>query len=328
MKTYKNLYDNFISEDNFKLAYHNAKLGKKSQAQVKQFMANEDENLENLRQRVLNGLYTTSPYRVKKIYEPKEREIFILPFQDRIVQHAVMNILKPIFTNLLTENCYACIENRGQMRAVNKCSEYVRKYKYCLKCDIRKFYPSINQRILSNKLHRIIKDYKFMKIVDDIIFSYKGGYNCPIGNFCSQWFGNYYLSFLDNFVLHTLKIGAYERYCDDFMLFSNSKEELKNALNKIEKFLWQELELKFSKAQIFNTKQGVDFCGYRSFGKYVLVRKKTARRIIRRFKHELITKERYASTCGWLKHACASNLQTFLDTILEFKTASVERNKI
>lgn len=146
--------------------------------------------MEAIRQEVINGEYHTSDYRVKTIYEPKQREIFILPFKDRIVQHAVMNILKPIFTNLLMENCYACIEGRGQMRAVIKCNEYVRRNKYCLKGDIRKFYPSINQRILSNMLHRIIKDYKFMRIIDDIIFSYKGGYNCPIGNFCSQWFGN------------------------------------------------------------------------------------------------------------------------------------------
>lgn len=205
------------------------------------------------------------------------------------------------------------------MRAVIKCNEYVRRNKYCLKGDIRKFYPSINQRILSNMLHRIIKDYKFMRIIDDIIFSYKGGYNCPIGNFCSQWFGNFYLSVLDNYVLHELKIGDYERYCDDFNIFSNSKEELKQAKDLIEKLLWNKLELKFSKAQIFNTKQGVDFCGYRSFGRYVLVRKKTARRIIRRFKHEVITDQRLASSLGWLKHACAHNLEVYLKDILEIR---------
>lgn len=319
LKTYKNLYEQFISKENFELAYHNARKGKKKQRQVRKFKLNEDENLEAIRQEVINGEYHTSDYRVKTIYEPKQREIFILPFKDRIVQHAVMNILKPIFTNLLMENCYACIEGRGQMRAVIKCNEYVRRNKYCLKGDIRKFYPSINQRILSNMLHRIIKDYKFMRIIDDIIFSYKGGYNCPIGNFCSQWFGNFYLSVLDNYVLHELKITDYERYCDDFNIFSNSKEELKQAKDLIEKLLWNKLELKFSKAQIFNTKQGVDFCGYRSFGRYVLVRKKTARRIIRRFKHEVITDQRLASSLGWLKHACAHNLEVYLKDILEIR---------
>lgn len=97
-----------------------------------------------------------------------------------------MNILKPILINLFIENSFACIEGRGQLKASQKCAEFTRKYKYCLKCDIHKFYPSINQYILSAMFHRIIADEKFMEILDDVIFSFEGGYNCPIGNYCSQ----------------------------------------------------------------------------------------------------------------------------------------------
>ena len=133
-------------------------------------------------------------------------------------------------------------------------------------------------------LHNVVKDDKFMAVVDDVVFSFEGDYNCPIGNYCSQWFGNFYLTKLDNYVLHTLKCGAYERYCDDFMLFSDDKKFLRDCKEKIKNFLAEELELHFSKAEVFNVKQGVDFCGYRYFKNYPLLRKSTAKKLKRRFK--------------------------------------------
>ena len=321
MKSYNNLWDSFISKENFEIACHNSQLGKKWQKQVKEFNKDYEGNLEKVRQLVISGQFHTSNYKTKKIYEPKERTIYKLPYcPDRIVQHAAMNVLKPILLSKFMLNSFACIEGRGQLKAGNKCAEFVRKYDYCLKCDISKFYPSINQHILSEMLHKVVKDKRFMTIVDDIIFSYEGGYNCPIGNYCSQWFGNFYLTRLDNYVLHTLKCGAYERYCDDFMLFSNDKRYLKDCKEKIEIFLNKELELHFSKAEVFNVKQGVDFCGYRYFKKYPLLRKSTAKRLKRRFKaidRQLASGEfdieriagQLASANGLLKHGKCYNLR-------------------
>lgn len=283
MKTYKNLWDDFISEENFELAYKNSIKRKRKQRQIRKFNENKEENLKKVRELVLSGNYHTSQYKSMKIYEPKERIIYKLPYApDRIVQHAVMNILKPILITKFIENSYACVEGKGPHRASQKCAEFTRKYKYCLKCDIHHFYPSVNQQILSDMLHKIIKDEKFMQIVDDIVFSFDGETNVPIGNYCSQWFGNFYLTYLDNYILHDLKCEAYIRYCDDFLLYSDSKEELKKDKTLIKKFLGDKLRLKFSKAEIFNTKQGVDYCGYRCFKKYVLLRKSTAKRIRRR----------------------------------------------
>ena len=324
MKTYKNLWDEFISKENFELAYRNSIKGKGKQKSVREFKKNWEANLENVRQMVIQGQFRTSPYRTKTVYEPKKRTIYKLPYApDRIVQHALMNVLKPIFTRLSMENSYACIEGRGQIKASLKCSEYVRKYKYCLKCDIRKFYPSISQEILSSKLHRVIRDEKIMKIVDDIVFSFPGDFNCPIGNYTSQWFGNFYLRDLDNFVLHQLRPAGYERYCDDFMLFDNDKVKLKHCRKEIDDFIWYELLLEFSKAEIFTTAcQGVDFCGYRHFKDYVLLRKRTGRKLIRRYRkiHKIVRDpgSRYdrdkivgqiASGNGLMKHACAYHLR-------------------
>lgn len=279
MKTYNNLWDSFISQDNWQLAYETARKGKKDWHSVKRF---NEEHLQKLREETIEGRYHTSPYREKIIYEPKKRTIYKLPFRDRIVHHAVMNVLRPIFTPLLTDTCYACIEDRGPHKASLKCAELTRKYKYCLKCDIRKFYPSITHSILIKMMERIIKDKKFMAVLREIICSFPGEVNVPIGNYTSQWLGNFYLIALDNFIKHTIRIGAYIRYCDDFLLFSNDKKELNRAKYLIGAFLKEVLNLSFSKADVFDVKQGVDFCGYRHFKEYVIMRKSSARKWLRR----------------------------------------------
>ena len=321
MKSYNHLWEKLITKENFELAYKNSIKGKSKQQQIIEFNKNKEENLEAVRQLVISGQFTTSEYKEKIIYEPKQRTIYKLPYcPDRIVQHAIMNILKPILTNLFIDNTFACIEGRGQLKASQKCSEFTRRNTYCLKCDIHKFYPSINQKILSDMFHRIIKDKKFLEILDDIIFSYPGETNCPIGNLCSQWFGNFYLTKLDNYILHELKPNDYQRYCDDFILYDTDKQFLNTCKIKIEQFLAEELELSFSKADLFSLRQGVDFVGYRHFGKYILIRKSTSFRLKRRFRN--ITKQlnqdnynkqriqgQIASANGLLKHSCSNHLR-------------------
>lgn len=314
MKTYKNLWDRFISEENFEIAYANSIKRKKKQRQIREFNEDKENNLKKVRELVISGKFRTSEYTAMKVYEPKERLIYKLPYApDRIVQHAIMNILRPILTTKFIENSYACVEGKGPHKASQKCAEFTRKYDYCLKCDIHHFYPSVDQRILSGMLHRIINDDKFMKIIDDVVFSFPGGKNVPIGNYCSQWFGNFYLTYLDNFVLHELKCGKYIRYCDDFLLFSNDKNFLKFCRKRIADYISDILCLEFSKAEIFSTKQGVDFCGYRDFKDYVLLRKSTAKRIRKRIiKIETIndrTLGQLASAKGQLRHCCSYNFR-------------------
>lgn len=322
MKSYSNLWEAFISKDNFELALENACKKKSKQRQVREFKKNKDKNLEAIRQLVISGRFHTGKYKKQKIYEPKERIIYKLPFApDRIVQHAVMNILKPILLQKMIPNTYACIEGRGQHKASERCSEFVRRNSDCVQGDCRKFYPSIDQKILSGMLHKIIRDERFMAVVDDIIFSFPGGKNCPIGNYCSQWFGNFYLTKLDNFVKHELKIKDYERFCDDFLLFGNDKKYLRYCMERIRNFLHEELLLECSKLELFKTKQGVDFCGYRHFGKYVLLRKSTAKRMKKRYKtfltDEMLSEEYIrsskASMKGWLKWCCSYNFSKSLE---------------
>ena len=338
MKRYGNLWQQIITKENFELAEKRAKKRKCSRRDVIAFEKNLEKNLEEVRQLVVTKQFHTSPYKSRKIYEPKERVIYILPYTpDRIVQHAIMNILVPIMEKLFIVDSYACIANRGQIKASHRTMEAVRRNKYCLKCDIHHFYPSINQSILSNMYHNKFKDKDFLEIIDDIIFSFPGGYNCPIGNYTSQWSGNFYLTPLDLFCKQELKIRDYIRYCDDFLLFGNDKAYLHDCRRKIEDFIGTHLQLTYSKADVFNVKQGIDFCGYRHFDNYILVRKSTAKRQMKTIKRlpnwvesGKITTDNMRSiidsTSGWLKHANAYNLKQAMkiDEIRGYYIAKVQ----
>lgn len=321
MKTYKHLWEQLISEENFRRAESNSIKGKGRQRGVQAYMKDPDGKREALRQAVITGTYRTSRYASKTIHEPKTRVIYKLPYYpDRLLHHALMNVLRPIFEEKFIQNSYACQKGKGPLKASLKCSEMVRRFKYCLQCDIRKFYPSVDQEILSRQLHRIIRDERFMRVLDDIIFSFPGGKNVPIGNYTSQWLANYYLTGLDNFILHGLKPGGYIRYNDDFLIFDNDKGKLRECRQRVEEYIRENLALEFSRADVFHTRQGVDFCGYRHFGKYVLIRKATARRLKRRYRGIRRQMERggwnreriagqVASGNGLMRHACSYHLR-------------------
>ena len=322
MRRYGNIYKNLVSMDNIELAYHNARKGKGWQIQVQKVDRNKEQLLRELQESLVNHTFHTSEYRTKKIYEPKERTIYILPFYpDRIVQHAIVNVLSPIWDRMFIFDSYACRKGKGQHKGSIRCMQMVRKYEYCLQGDISKFYPSIRHDLLKEVIRKKIKDKEMLWLLDDIIDSTGTERNVPIGNFLSQWFGNLFLNELDIFVKIKLKAKAYIRYCDDFVLFSNDMKEVKEWSKAIEKFVTEKLDMKLSKNNIFHTYQGVDFLGYRHFhnGK-ILVRKRTAKRIKQRMKtiqsrleSGRIDKDRargqVASAIGWLKHAQSYHLQ-------------------
>lgn len=321
MKTYNGLWEFFISVENFVLAYKDARKGKRKQMSVREFGDGWALKLYRVMKEVSSGNFHTSPYRSEVIYEPKKRMIYKLPFNpDRIVQHAIMNILAPILERKFIADSYACVPKKGQIAASRRCMQAIRRNRFCLKCDIHHFYPSIDQKILSDMLHKFIKDERFMEIVDDVIFSFPGGKNAPIGNYMSQWCGNIYLTQLDDFCKRTLKIKDYIRYCDDFMLFGNDKAYLHECRKRIEEFIMEKLLLTFSRSDVFDIKQGVDFCGYRHFDNFVLLRKSTKKIEQRRIKDmwKKIKSGKYDkesirssvdSMIGWMKHANTENLK-------------------
>ena len=325
MKRHGNLFEKITTTENIYLAYCKARKGKRWQRKVQLFEKDLDNNIENIRQSLINKTFQTSIYQTKMIYEPKEREIFILPFApDRIVQHSLMSIIEPIWDAMMIYHNYACRKGKGIHAGSKKTMEYVRKNDYCLKCDISKFYPSIDHDILYAILKKKIKCKDTLWLIKNIIYSYPNGKNTPIGNYTSQWFGNMYLNELDTYIKHELKHKYYIRYCDDFCIFHNDKSVLNAAAENIELFLSTRLKLSFSKCDLFPVSHGVDYLGYRHFRKYILLRKSTAKRVKKRlaklpllFKKGRITKKQFissiASTEGWLKWANTYNFRLSLD---------------
>lgn len=319
MKRIGNVFHHITDYGNLYLAYTKARVGKSWQNTIKQFEKDITGNLKNIQADLINGSFRTSKYRTMQIHEPKHRTIYILPFNpDRIVQHAVMNVMEPVWDRRFIHDSYSCRKGKGQHKGSQRCMEFVRRYKYCLKGDISKFYPSINHDIMFELVKRTIKCPKTLQLLENIIYAIGGGQNIPIGNYTSQWLGNLYLHELDKYCKHTLRIKGYIRYCDDFVLFHDDKQYLHSCLMGIKDLLHKKLSLTMSKDSIFPVTQGVDFLGYRHFPNYVLLRKSTAKRVKKRLsrlpallRKGIITEKQYRSsiesTKGWLKWCSSYN---------------------
>lgn len=280
-------FNEFSSYDNLFIAYLKARRHKSYQPQVKKFDLVYDEKLKALSAMLRKREFHTAAYRIHTIHEPKERLIYSLPFYpDRIVHHALMNILEPYWDQMMIRDSYSCRSGKGTHLASNVMIPWVKNSKYILQCDIRKFFPSINHDILSSLVHHKIKDKRLLEVIDDIIYSVPGESNVPIGNYISQWFGNLYLTEVDQFIKKEFKIKYYLRYCDDFACFSNDKYLLKELSEALKIFIHDHLKLDFSKCKLYSTKEGVDMMGYVHFpdGK-VLIRKSTVKIIIKRMKN-------------------------------------------
>lgn len=282
MKRYKNLWDDFISMDNLKLAAKKAVKSKKNKKSVKYFLDNQDELLKKLQDDLISGKFTTSQYKIRTIYEPKQRDIYILPlYPDHIVHHALINVVGQIWQSTFIPDSYACIPGKGLHKASRRVMYFMRKYKYVLQCDIRKFYPSINHEIMFRVIKKKIADARLLNVLKDIIFSCDGDKNLPIGNLTSQWMGNVYLNEMDHFIKENLHCRAYMRYCDDFLIFSNDKKFLHEIESSIRIFVLEKLKLMFSKSSVYPVARGVQFLGYRHFKKFILLRKYGARKLSR-----------------------------------------------
>jgi hypothetical protein len=328
MKRTGNLFQKIVEPDNIQLAFKLARKGKRWQNTIKIFEMQEEENLTKIRTSLIDKTFTTSDYETFIVYEPKRRIIYKLPFNpDRIVQHALMNIVEPIWESFFIDDSYACRVGKGIHAGNKRTMDFIRKVGkdgYCLKMDVSKFYPSISHDILFKLIERKIKCKDTLDLFRDIVYSIPGGYNVPVGNYTSQWLGNLYLNKLDQFVKHNLKGESYIRYCDDFLLFHTDKTYLKDCADAMTSFLKSELNLKLSKNRIFPIAQGVDFLGYRHFHDYILLRKTSATRIRRRikklpdlFNRAVINKDQLrsslASMSGWLKWCNSFNLSKSLN---------------
>lgn len=319
MKRYNNLFDKIVSLDNLYEADKKARRQKSHRPEVMLFDKNKDKLLLDLQRKLINGEYETSEYYVFKIYEPKEREIFKLPYYpDRIVHHAIMNIMEPIWVSAFIKGTYSCIRKRGIHKALRDVKFALKdeiNTQYCLKLDIRKFYPSIDHDILKTIIRKKIKDKRLLSLLDEIIESAQG---VPIGNYLSQFFANLYLTYLDHWIKEQKKVRYYFRYADDIVILGGDKQQLRDLFYDIQDYLNNKLKLNFKDNwQIFKVdSRGIDFVGYRVFHTHTLLRKRIKKRFCKKInklnKKQNLDKDTYkqkiCSYIGWIKYCNGRNL--------------------
>ncbi len=318
MKRIGNIYEKIISLENLRLADEKARRGKRRSYGVRKHDLNRDENIFSLHEKLKTGNYKTSKYHIFKMITDrgKEREIYQLPYYpDRIVHHAIMNVLEPIWTSVLTADTYSCIKGRGIHGVVRKLKRDLKDIEgtqYCLKMDIRKFYPSIDHDILKSVLRRKLKDDQLLNLLDEIIDSAPG---VPIGNYLSQFFANLYLAYFDHWLKEEKNVKYYYRYADDMVILSSNKQHLHQLRKEIDDYL-HELKLQMKKDyKVFPVTQGIDFVGYVFRHSHIRLRKSIkqafARKVAKLRKQNISEKEynmQMAAYTGWALHCNSVNL--------------------
>lgn len=300
----------------------NAKRGKAHYGEVKMVESDPEKYLLQIQAMLRDRTFRNSPYEVfTKTDKGKAREIYKLPyFPDRIIHHCIMQVLEPIWMKTFIKDTYSSLKGRGIHEGVRRIRNALKDKdgtKYCLKMDVRKFYPSINHEVLKKVIRTKIKDPDILWLLDEIIDSADG---VPIGNYLSQYFGNLYLSGLDHWIKEEQRCKYYFRYCDDMVVLHSSKERLSELRRSIEKYLADiKLTLK-DNWQVFPVNaRGVDFLGYRFFHNHTLLRKSTAQRFKDKMAHIKCHWEHMSpisvinsimSYHGWMKYADCHNLKT------------------
>lgn|SRR3990167_2144143 len=308
MKRIGNLYSQIISVENLNAADQKAQKGKSSQYGVKFHNCKREENINKLHSLLKANSYQTSKYNVFKVFEPKEREVYRLPYYpDRIVHHAIMNVLEPIFVSTFTADTYSCIKGRGIHLLMNKLKIALKDVDnaiYCLKLDIKKYYPSVDHEVLKQLLRRKFKDVELLALLDEIIDSADG---LPIGNYLSQYLANFYLTYFDHWLKEELKVKYYFRYADDIVILHHDKKYLHNILHEIKCYFTTNLKLTVkNNYQVFPVEnRGIDFVGYVFYHTHVLLRKRIKQNFARKLKNKNNAIS-IPSYLGWLKH-CNSN---------------------
>jgi RNA-directed DNA polymerase len=330
------MYEQICNWDNLLLAYRRAARGKRGRAAAAGFEHHLEDNLVALHEELLARSYTPGPYTSFFIHEPKRRLISAAPFRDRVVHHALCNVVEPIFERSFIADSYANRVGKGTHRALDRCQEFARRYRYVLQCDVRQFFPSIDHILLRETLARKLADPDVMWLVDRILASGVGVLSeeyemtwfpgddlwatlrprgLPIGNLTSQFWANCYLNPFDHFVKRELRCAGYLRYVDDMPFFADDKATLwawRQAV--VERLAEQRLAI-HPGAQPRPAAEGVPFLGFIVYPDRRRLKRRNGIHFAQRFR---ALAERYrageasleqvtASARGWANHARYGN---------------------
>lgn len=323
MKSYSHLWEDFISDDNIELAIRNASKGKRDRPSVKRRL--EDPRFkERIKQYAMH--FKNKKHKPREIYDGiqrKKRTIIVPSFEEQVIHHMTVNILKPIFMHGMYEHSYGSIPGRGAHKGKQIIQKWIRKggkdCKYCLKMDISKYFNTIPHDIYLSKLSSIIRDKRFMSVIEEITGVVKAG--LPLGFYTSQWGANWYLQELDHYIKEQLRAVYYIRYMDDMVIFGPNKKELHRMREEIDAYLNNNLGLKMKgNWQVFrfdfnNKYRFLDFMGFRFYRNRVTLRRnimlKATRKAHKIYKSEKITiysARQMLSYLGWIKHTDTYNM--------------------
>ena len=337
MKIYNHLYPEIYSIRNLFLAWRKARKHKTRKDYVVEFETNLKENLLQLYKELKDETYQPEPLKTFILRDPKTRRISKSAFRDRVVHHAIVRVVEPIFEKVFIYDSCANRVDKGNLFALKRFDNFKRKVTnnlkseaFCLKADIKHYFQEVNHKILIGIIRKKIKDERVIRLIEKILENYysNDGKGMPLGNLTSQFFANVYLNELDYFVKHKLGAKYYIRYVDDFVILHESKEQLEIWKEQINEFLRQELKIMLhnEKSRVISLSRGVDFVGFRNFYHHRLLRKRNVRKIlmkIKLFKEGIITTEKLLESYqGWQAYAKWANsyrlMKQFLNQLILF----------
>lgn len=316
------MFEDIISFKNLCAAWQEFIIGKKTKKDVAEFSFNLSGNLYALHKDLENKTYEHGAYHAFAISDPKPRSIHKATVRDRVLHHAIYRVLYPYFDHKFVCDVYSCRDEKGIHRAVRRFEGFARKVSknnmrtcWVLKCDIRKFFASIDQTTLTQIVDRHVPDRDAVWLLQKVIGSFENatGKGLPLGNLTSQLLVNVYMNEFDRFIKHGLREKYYVRYADDFILLSENRQHLEGLIPKISDFLEQELKLSLHprKVKIATWTSGVDFLGWVCFPDHKVLRTTTKRRMIKKL-HKNSSIKTKASYIGLLSHGNTYKLKSQL----------------
>lgn len=306
VKKHRHLIDQITDIDNLRDAYRKTSSGKKMTFGYLEFKEYSEANILDVQEELRDGAYKIGQYRQFTVYEPKPRLISALDFKDRLVQHALCNVIAPIFERLLMPQTFACRVGMGTHAGVRFIQSRLRhgEFKYFLKTDYSKFFPSIDREVLTALIERRIGCEKTLAILREIIPP--TGKGMPIGSLTSQLFANVYGNAADRFIHFDLGQREWARYMDDIVVLGNDKDQLMDSFLRLNDFSMDKLDLRIGKWQVSPVSRGINFLGYRIWPSHKLLRKDSvvrAKQKISRFISNDDMESLQKFTASWSGHA-------------------------
>ena len=325
-RVYHALFEAIASPERLFAAFEEFRKGKGKRPDVQEFEAHLEEHIFALHRDLMSGAYRHGPYSVFTICDPKQRPIHKATVRDRVLHHAVFAALNTVFEPTFIAHSFSCRKGKGTHRGVNTLETILRQTSrngtrtcFALKCDVRRFFASVDHDVLLGILSRRINDHRVLRLLQCIIASFPSNdgvvavRGIPIGNLTSQLFANVYMNEFDQFVKHELRIKQYIRYTDDFIVVSDDKNLLQDLLLPIREFLHQKLSLELHphKVTVRKYSQGIDFLGYVLRPHHRVLRTITKRRMFRKLHEKVLACAKGSKT----EESCEHSLQSYLGVL-------------